>query len=90
MQQVGGSIGIALLSTMAGSATTAYLVGKHATPATLAAAATHGYVTAFWWAAGILAAGSVAIFGLLRGEAPHLTPGVAVDVEADVQLVPGF
>jgi EmrB/QacA subfamily drug resistance transporter len=90
MQQVGGSIGIALLSTMAGSATTAYLVGKHATPATLAAAAAHGYVTAFWWAAGILAAGSVAIFGLLRGEAPHLTPGVAVDVEADVQLVPGF
>jgi hypothetical protein len=90
MQQVGGSMGIALLSTLAASATTAFLVGKHTTPANLAAAATHGYDIAFWWAAGILAAGSVAVFFLFRGGAPDVKPDIEAEIEAEAGLIPVF
>ena len=59
-QQLGGSVGTALLSTMAATA---------ATPV-------DGYVTAFWWAAGIFAVGAVACGSLLRSDArPALTHG---------------
>ncbi len=48
-QQVGGSIGTALLNTLAAGAATAYLVGKVPTPDNLASAALHSYTTAFLW-----------------------------------------
>jgi EmrB/QacA subfamily drug resistance transporter len=50
-QQIGGSIGTALLNTIAAGATTAW-AATHAGDA--AGAAVHGYTTAFWWAAGVL------------------------------------
>jgi EmrB/QacA subfamily drug resistance transporter len=75
MQQVGGSLGIALLGTLGASAASSYLVGKAPTPENLAMAAVHSYTTSWAWAAGILAAGAVATFLLMRGEAPHLQPG---------------
>lgn len=60
MQQVGGSIGVALLGTVAGNATSSYLDGKGAlTPELLAQATVHSYTTTFWWAAGIFAVGAV-------------------------------
>jgi EmrB/QacA subfamily drug resistance transporter len=62
MQQIGGSIGTALLSTLAASAVTSELAtAATARPdgAAVAHAAVHGYTTAFWWAAGIYAAGAV-------------------------------
>jgi EmrB/QacA subfamily drug resistance transporter len=65
MQQVGGSIGTALLSTLAASATTDALAGGVPTPAALSAAAVHGYTTAFWWAAAIFATGSLLCSALL-------------------------
>ena len=68
-QQVGGSLGTALLNTVATTATTTFLAGKAASPAIAAEAAVHGYTTAFWWAAAILGLGSV-ICGLL------LRPGI--------------
>jgi hypothetical protein len=43
MQQVGGSIGISVLSTVAASATTSYLVAHHTGPRAPAIATTHGY-----------------------------------------------
>jgi EmrB/QacA subfamily drug resistance transporter len=56
-QQVGGSVGTALLSTIFASAAGAY-VSTHAKAAGLAGAATiHGYTTAFEWAAALFAAG---------------------------------
>jgi hypothetical protein len=58
-QQVGGSVGVALLSTFAASAATSYLSGAHATPALLAEATVHGYSTAYLWAAGIFALGAI-------------------------------
>ena len=56
-QQVGGSVGTALLSTLFASSAAAYARG-HIHAAGLAnAALIHGYTTAFWWAAAIFAVG---------------------------------
>jgi EmrB/QacA subfamily drug resistance transporter len=66
--QVGGSIGTALLSTFAASATSSYLAGTHATATVVARAAVHGYTTAFWWSAGIFAAGALTTGLLVRGK----------------------
>jgi hypothetical protein len=51
--QIGGSVGIALLSTIFASATASY---ARVHPGT-AAAAVHGYTTGFAWAAALFAAG---------------------------------
>jgi len=82
-QQVGGSIGTSLLNTMAASAAAAYLTSHltaHLTrglaaagrpPAALMALAQlHSYTTAFWWAAGMFAVGSVLAALLFRRGAP--------------------
>jgi EmrB/QacA subfamily drug resistance transporter len=67
MQQVGGSIGTALLSTLAAAAVTSQLASAGARPdaTAIAAAAVHGYTTAFWWAAAIFATGSIICGALL-------------------------
>ena len=70
-QQIGGSVGTALLSTLSASAATAF-ASEHAPSAALAAeAAVHGYQTAFWWSAGILALGAVVTALLLESGAPE-------------------
>jgi len=68
-QQIGQSIGTALLNTLAVAATTHYLLTDHgaAGAAAIALASVHGYTTAFWWAAAILAAGAVVCALLFRG-----------------------
>jgi EmrB/QacA subfamily drug resistance transporter len=73
-QQVGGSIGTALLNTLAASAATAY-VASHvpATPAILAAAAVHSYATAYWWGAGAFALGAVLAALLFRRRSQGLS-----------------
>jgi EmrB/QacA subfamily drug resistance transporter len=60
-QQVGGSLGTALLSTIAASALTSYVTSAHAHPTRLllAHAAVHGDTTAFAWAAAFFAVGAV-------------------------------
>ena len=63
-QQIGGSLGTALLSTIATEATTSAISGPG--PKALAEASIHGYTTAFWWAAAIFAIGSVTCGLLLR------------------------
>jgi EmrB/QacA subfamily drug resistance transporter len=63
-QQVGGSIGTALLNTLAASAATAYLVGRAANAETLKTAALHSYTTAFMWSALIFVVGAV-VAGLI-------------------------
>ena len=55
-QQVGGSLGTALLNTVAVSATTAYLTTHHGGPRVVASATVHGYTVAFWWSAAIFSA----------------------------------
>ncbi len=70
MQQIGGSIGTALLSTLAASAVTSELAGLAGRPTAVdaARAAVHGYTTAFWWAAGFYAAGAVVCAALLTAK----------------------
>jgi hypothetical protein len=75
-QQIGGALGIALLSTIAASAATSFIAG-HATAArpsslALAQGAIHGYTTAFWISAGIFAVGSAAT-GLLYQRGVRVT-----------------
>ena len=68
-QQIGGSIGTALLSTLAVSATTGFVTDHGPAPEVLRQAAVEGYTTAFWWAAGIFAAGALVTGALLRSDA---------------------
>jgi EmrB/QacA subfamily drug resistance transporter len=67
MQQVGGSIGVALLSTFSATAASSF-VSSHGGPtaSTIAASAVHGYTTAFWWSAGIFLFGAIFSATLLR------------------------
>jgi EmrB/QacA subfamily drug resistance transporter len=58
-QQIGGSVGLALLSTLSASAAANYARSHIGQPGLAGAAAIHGYTTAFWWAAGIFAIGLV-------------------------------
>jgi EmrB/QacA subfamily drug resistance transporter len=58
-QQVGGSIGTALLNTIAASALTSYLVAHGHSPLALAQAAVHSYTVGFWVSAGVLAGSAV-------------------------------
>ena len=81
-QQVGGSLGLALLSTLFAGAVSSYTAAA-GTPVALAQAeaAVHGYTTAFWWAAGILAAGAIAtrlLFERGHRTAPAHGPAAAV------------
>ncbi|MFF1395270.1 DHA2 family efflux MFS transporter permease subunit [Streptomyces sp. NPDC058287] len=69
-QQVGGSIGTALLNTLATSAAASYLVGRQPGPQTEAQAAMESYSTAYWWSALFFAVGLVVTFVLYRRGAP--------------------
>jgi hypothetical protein len=90
MQQVGGSIGISVLSTITASATTSYLIAHHTGPQAPAIAATHGYTLAFTISAALLGLGAIlAILMLpsrkrleeLTGEASALIPEPAPEPE---------
>jgi EmrB/QacA subfamily drug resistance transporter len=74
-QQIGGSLGTALLSTFATTAATHYMQGRPHTPAVAAHAAVHGYTTAFWISAGIYAAAAVIAGLLIRRGVPKVAPG---------------
>ena len=58
-QQVGGSVGTALLNTIAASALSSYLVTYGTSPAAQVNGAVHSYVVAFWVSAAIFAAAAV-------------------------------
>ncbi len=80
-QQVGGSIGTALLSTISATAVTSFAAGSEPTQALMAEAAVHGYTTAFWWSAAIFALGAVATAccskAARRPTDPHAQPALA-------------
>jgi EmrB/QacA subfamily drug resistance transporter len=86
-QQVGGSIGTALLNTLAAGAATSYLVGRAVTPANIQAALLHSYTTAFLWSASIFVAGAlVAALVLQRGGLNELASDIPKDtVDAGVE-----
>ncbi|WP_254910193.1 MFS transporter [Micromonospora sp. NBS 11-29] len=59
VQQVGGSIGTALLSTLAVTAADNYIKGKTPGPQLVAEAAVESYTTAFFWGAVVFLIGAV-------------------------------
>ncbi|MEV6057815.1 MFS transporter [Streptomyces sp. NPDC052107] len=72
VQQVGGSIGVALLSTMASDAATNYLSGRNPKdPGVLAQAGLEGYSTAYWWSAAVFVVGLVVTALLYRRGVPR-------------------
>ena len=84
-QQIGGSLGTALLTTIEGNAVTSYLTSAHAHPTRLllAHAAVHGATTAFAWAAAIFAAGAVIAAALFeRGTKALIVHGAAAPATA--------
>ena len=76
-QQIGGSIGTAVLSAFAATATSNFMDGKSASPINQQLAAMHGYTTVFWWAAGIFAVGAILCGSLLRSGPVVLDPDAA-------------
>jgi hypothetical protein len=75
-QQVGGSVGTSLLSTIFASAVASYTVGHLRTPGLANAAAVHGYTTAFWWSVGIFALAFLLAMVILPGRAKARVPTV--------------
>jgi EmrB/QacA subfamily drug resistance transporter len=78
MQQIGGSVGTAFLSTMFADAVSGFAASA-GTPAGLAAAqaAVHGYTVAFWWSAGVMAVGAIVTALLFRPRAERAKDAVA-------------
>jgi hypothetical protein len=89
-QQVGGSIGTALLNTLAATAAANY-VADHlpATGAVAAEAAVTGYATAYWWGAGFFAVGAVVAALVFRRRVPqsdHVDPSASPAVDTPVPV----
>jgi EmrB/QacA subfamily drug resistance transporter len=93
-QQLGGSIGTALLNTLVASATASYLASRlnprtvvagHPSPALVQQSLVHGYTVGFWWTAAIFAVGAVVCGSLLRRGPlyPRQAPGTAAPMAAE-------
>ena len=85
MQQVGGSVGTALLNSIATSAAATFLaahVTGRPSAALVAQASAHSYVVAFWVGAGIFVLAALLIGPLLRPGVPDLSANE--DMEAVV------
>lgn len=71
MMQIGGSVGLALLSSIAGTASASYSTTHRAAPELVAL---HGYTVAFAVAAGIFLAGALVVGLLVPGRTPGSRP----------------
>ncbi len=76
-QQVGGSIGTALLNTIAASAVTSYLLVHGHTPTALAEAVVHSYVVCFTVVLVIFVVAAIASAAVLPSGAPKATTAEA-------------
>ena len=76
MQQIGGSIGTALLSSIFASAVSSFAEGRPPGPQVAADAAMHGYTVVFWVAAGVFAFGAIVVGSLMH----------SIKVEADAPV----
>ena len=66
-QQVGGSLGVALLTSISVSAAAGFATSHAPTPTLLAEAAVHSYLVGFRWAAAFLVVAGVAVLALVKG-----------------------
>jgi EmrB/QacA subfamily drug resistance transporter len=74
-QQIGGSVGTALLNTLATTAAAHFLIRHARGPAAVARATVHGNSVAFWAGAAIFAVGAVVCGLLVRTSHPHRVAG---------------
>jgi hypothetical protein len=86
-QQIGGSLGTALLNTIFTSAVASYLLAHQAQvtdpsqlPALQAAATVHSYTIAFWVSAGLIALASLASLVLIRASRDEVAASGATHV----------
>src|SRR3954449_3002632 len=85
-QQIGGSIGTALLNTIATSAAAGFIAtheaGAAASRTVIAQGAVHSYVVAFWICAAIFAVAAVVVGALLRPGVADLSANEGIDTVA--------
>jgi hypothetical protein len=82
-QQVGGSIGTALLSTLFASSAASFAAGHVHLRDLHDAATIHGYTTAFWWAAGIFTLGLLVALVVLPAKIQAVAPTAEVSVATE-------
>jgi EmrB/QacA subfamily drug resistance transporter len=91
-QQVGGSVGTALLNTIATTATASYLAAHGEALRTLSAATVHGFATAFAVAAAVLGLALVVVVTLIN--APAGSGGIpddsSVQIDGDAAAELGY
>jgi predicted MFS family arabinose efflux permease len=75
VQQVGGSVGTALLNTLAATAAASFAAAHVGRSGLSQLAAVHSYVTAFWWSAAIFAVGALVTAVVLRPGIPDYDAG---------------
>ncbi|WP_433326260.1 MFS transporter [Spirillospora sp. CA-294931] len=85
-QQVGGSIGTALLNTIAASAAADYLVSHPKSPTLAKEAMTEGFGTAGSWAAAIMLVGAVVVALLMNTPRPARNADKSAAVPAPAHL----
>ena len=73
-QQIGGSVGTALLNTLATTSAASFLISHATGPAAVARATIHGNSVAFWAGAGVFAAGAVVCGLLVCRRSPQPAP----------------
>ncbi|NBE79657.1 MFS transporter [Micromonospora rubida] len=77
-QQIGGSLGTALLNTMYTSAVAGYLATRVPGPATQVNALVHGYTVAFAWGAGLILLSGLATLLLIKVRREDIPAGGTV------------
>jgi EmrB/QacA subfamily drug resistance transporter len=78
-QQVGGSLGTALLNTIGATATTSYIAAHAQGPPSAALAAAglvHGFTVALWWAVGVIGLAAVVVAVLVDSRGARPAPRV--------------
>ncbi|WP_291408069.1 MFS transporter [Actinophytocola sp.] len=86
-EQVGASVGVAVLNTLAATSTAAYLAAHPQSHGTELAGVVHGYTVATAWAAGILAVGAVVVLILVNARLDMRTePTARARRRTNVQL----
>jgi MFS family permease len=70
-QQIGGSLGVAVLNTVAATAVAGYLAAHPASATAHVTALVHGYTTAATWAAALFAAAAVLAAVLINAPRPE-------------------
>jgi EmrB/QacA subfamily drug resistance transporter len=85
-QQTGGTMGAALINTIATSATVSYVAVHGTSPEALTAGAIHGYTTAFTFSAIVLAVAAASAFTLIRRNR-HLATDPVLETEAEAEAV---